>query len=228
MDSEEFSFSDHMASTIHDMKNSLMLQTHALESVANQFRQKGDAESMRQMAGIVHEAHRMNSNLIQLLALYKFDKAIYPMDEQEHCLRDIIEDAVSQGKSSIAYKGIHVDIDCADDLFWYVDRDLIVGILVNALNNAYNYTKDCVRVIALSHDQWLELRVEDNGTGYPERMLMNGMAQQGVRFASGSTGLGFHFAARAARMHKNGNRQGALTIENGGTLGGGCFVVHLP
>lgn len=228
MDSEEFSFSDHMASTIHDMKNSLMLQIHALETVANQFRQKGDTESVQQMAGIVHEANRMNSNLIQLLALYKFDKAIYPMDEQEHSLLDIIEDAVSQGKSSVAYKGIQVEVQCADDLFWYVDRDLIVGILINALNNAYHYTRDCVRVIARTHDQWLELRVEDNGTGYPARMLVDGMAQQGVRFASGSTGLGFHFAARAARLHRNGSRQGALTIENGGTLGGGCFVVHLP
>ena len=170
----------------------------------------------------------MNSNLIQLLALYKFDKAIYPMDEQEQSMLDIIEDAVSQGKSSAAYKGVQVEVQCDADLYWYVDRDLIVGILVNALNNAYNYTRDCVCIIARSHDQWLELRVEDNGTGYPERMRMNGMAQQGVRFASGSTGLGFHFAARAARMHKNGNRQGALTIENGGTLGGGCFVVHLP
>lgn len=228
MDSDEFSFSDHMASSIHDMKNSLMLQIHALESVAGQLQGKGDPDSAQQMAGIVHEANRMNSNLIQLLALYKFDKAIYPMDEQEHCLLDLIEEAISQGKSSMAYKGVRVEMQCDADLFWYVDRDLITGILINALNNAYNYTKDCVRVIARIQDGWLELRVEDNGSGYPERMLVNGLAPQGVRFASGSTGLGFHFAARAARMHRNGGRQGALTIENGGSLGGGCFVVHLP
>jgi K+-sensing histidine kinase KdpD len=228
MDSDEFSFSDLMASSIHDMKNSLMLQIHALESVAGQLQGKGDPDSAQQMAGIVHEANRMNSNLIQLLALYKFDKAIYPMDEQEHCLLDLIEEAISQGKSSMAYKGVRVEVQCDADLFWYVDRDLITGILINALNNAYNYTKDCVRVIARIQDGWLELRVEDNGSGYPERMLVNGLAPQGVRFASGSTGLGFHFAARAARMHKNGGRQGALTIENGGSLGGGCFVVHLP
>jgi hypothetical protein len=29
-------------------------------------------------------------------------------------------------------------------------------------------------------------------------------------------------------MHKNGTKQGSLTIENGGAYGGGCFVVKLP
>jgi hypothetical protein len=29
-------------------------------------------------------------------------------------------------------------------------------------------------------------------------------------------------------LHKNGGKRGYLMIENGGTLGGGCFVVRLP
>jgi hypothetical protein len=31
-----------------------------------------------------------------------------------------------------------------------------------------------------------------------------------------------------AQLHKNSGKRGYLTIENGGTLGGGCFVVRLP
>jgi hypothetical protein len=29
-------------------------------------------------------------------------------------------------------------------------------------------------------------------------------------------------------LHKNGKRRGTLAIENGGSLGGGCFVLKLP
>jgi hypothetical protein len=61
-------------------------------------------------------------------------------------------------------------------------------------------------------------------------MLRDGgvLADKGIDFASGSTGLGFHFASRAAGMHQNGGRRGTLLIENGGAYGGGCFVVRLP
>jgi signal transduction histidine kinase len=79
-------------------------------------------------------------------------------------------------------------------------------------------------------DGMLQLRVEDNGTGYPEFMLHSDSvaANKGVNFFTGSTGLGFYFSSQVAHMHQNNGRMGSLTIENGGTYGGGCFVVSLP
>jgi hypothetical protein len=49
-----------------------------------------------------------------------------------------------------------------------------------------------------------------------------------VNFETGSTGLGFYFADQVAKLHRNGGRCGTLSIENGGSMGGGCFVVKLP
>ena len=42
MAQEEISFTDLIASSIHDMKNSLNLQVSALEGIARQSRDKGD------------------------------------------------------------------------------------------------------------------------------------------------------------------------------------------
>lgn len=230
MAQEDISFTDLIASSVHDMKNSLAVQVDMLERIADQARERGDHETAMTLGSIIYESSRMNTNLIQLLSLYKLGNAIYPMDVNEYAIRDMLEELVLQCASIMNLKGITVSLDCDHDCYWYLDRDLVTGALMNALNNAYKYTKDKIRVAARIENNCLELRVEDNGTGYPPSMLMDDAVSdnKGVNFSSGSTGLGFYFSSRVAQMHKNGKRQGSLAIENGGVYGGGCFVVRIP
>lgn len=230
MPQEDINFSDLIASSIHDMKNSLNMQINSLEQIALKCQQSGDSQTSEQLGLMIYEANRMNANLIQLLSLYKFGKSIYPMDIEERSIYEVIDEVIMQNKSIMDFKGISISVECDEDCYWYFDRDLVTGILINALNNAYKYTDDKIRIAAKVDSGFLELRVEDNGKGYPQSMLVNdGVAQnKGVSFSSGSTGLGFYFAARGAAMHKNGTNIGSLIIENGGLYGGGCFVVKLP
>lgn len=230
MAQDEISFTDLIASSIHDMKNSLNLQVSALEALALQSRDKGDTAMFQNLGRVIYQSNRMNLNLVELLSLYKLSKSIYPMDITEQAVAEVIEEAVMQNQSMMDFKGIVVSVDCAADCHWYMDRELVKGVLVNALNNAYHYTSDKIHIVAACKNKRLELRVEDNGQGYPERMLLNQdlPTDQGVRFDTGSTGLGFYFSDQVARLHKNGGSCGSLAIENGGSLGGGCFVLRLP
>lgn len=230
MAQDDISFTDLIASSIHDMKNSLNLQVSELERIAAQCRQSGDSAMVQDLGRVIYQASRMNLNLVELLSLYKLSKAIYPMDIAEQAVADLVEEAVQQCHSMMEFKGITVSVDCAPDCFWYMDRELVKGVLVNALNNAYNYTTDRIHLVARVVQQRLELRVEDNGRGYPAHMLLSEevAAQQGVRFDTGSTGLGFYFADQVARLHKSRQQRGTIAIENGGSLGGGCFVLLLP
>lgn len=230
MPNEDMSFADLMASSIHDMKNSVNIQVHELEGIAAKIRDNVDAQVFQSLVSVIAQAHRMDANLIQLLSLYKFGKSIYPLDITEQSVAEVIAEALLQKTSVLALKGISVEVDCDDDCVWYFDRDLVTGVLLNAVNNAYNYTRDKIRVVARIEAGWLHLRVEDNGAGYPATMLQgSGVdANKGVNFSSGSTGLGFYFSSQVAQLHQNHGQFGSLTIENGGTYGGGCFVVCLP
>lgn len=227
---ENISFTDLIASSIHDMKNSLNVQISALEKIAGQCKSKGDTQTYQDLGGVIYQASRMNSNLVQLLCLYKLDKSIYPIDIGQCSVSELINDVLLLHRSVMDFKNIALEVECAPDLHWYVDRDLMVGVLINALNNAYQYTSDKIRLVAREHEGYLELRIEDNGQGYPERMLRSSavLENKGVNFATGSTGLGFYFSSRAAQVHQNAGRRGALIVENGGTYGGGCFVLRLP
>lgn len=230
MAQDEIRFGDLIASSIHDMKNSLNLQVSALEGIARQCRKKNDTATFQDLGRVIYQANRMNLNLVELLSLYKLSKSIYPMDIAEHAVAEVIEEAVMQNQSMMDFKGIVVSVDCPADCYWYMDHELVKGVLVNALNNAFHYTLDKIHIIARLHDKQLELRVEDNGPGYPQRMLLSPdlAGDQGVSFETGSTGLGFYFSDQVARLHKNGRKRGSVAVENGGTLGGGCFVLTLP
>jgi K+-sensing histidine kinase KdpD len=230
MAQDDISFTDLIASSIHDMKNSLNLQVSALERIAVRCREKGDTPAFEDLVRVIYQANRMNLNLVELLSLYKLGKSIYPVNIEDHAVADVIEEAVLQNKPMMDFKGIAISVDCTPDIFWYLDRELIKGVLVNALNNAYHYTTDKINIVARVTNRQLVLRVEDNGQGYPDRMLVGEDVAyaKGVNFETGSTGLGFYFCSQVAQLHKNGSKRGVLTIENGGTLGGGCFVVRLP
>lgn len=229
MNQEDIDFSDFIASSIHDMKNSLNIQIGFLEELMGECRNKVDGAMLGQLGHTIYEANRMNVNLIQILSLYKLGKSIYPMDIAEQSVKEVLDEVVLQNQSMMGFKGITVSVDCDEDCFWYFDRDLVSGVLVNALNNAYNYTTDKIRIVAQIRDGMLEMRVEDNGKGYPPSLLQqNVAANKGISFSSGSTGLGFYFSSRVAGMHKNAGKQGVLSIENGGAYGGGCFVLTLP
>lgn len=229
MEQEDINFSDFIASSVHDMKNSLNIQIGFLEELMGECRGKIDETMSGRLGHTIYEANRMNVNLIQILSLYKLGQSIYPVDIAEQSVREVLEEVILQNRSILGYKGIAVSVDCDEDCYWYFDRDLVSGVLVNALNNAYHYTSDRIRIAAAVRDGLLEIRVEDNGSGYPANMLRERITEsKGVSFATGSTGLGLYFSARVAGMHRNAGKQGGLAIENGGAWGGGCFVLTLP
>lgn len=217
-----------LASSVHDMKNSVSMLIGGLEKTLAM----ADSENLTTYSELVqmnHEAKRINNNLIQLLTLYKLGQQIYPFDPQSICVEDFLNSLAAQNSELLKSHGIVLEIHADPDLYWYFDEDLISGVIGNALNNAMRYTRDCIRLIAIENKGVLGLRIEDNGAGYPATMLQESVDNmRGVDFQGGSTGLGLYFSSAVARLHHNHGRCGEVMLENGGSLEGGCFVLQLP
>src|SRR5471030_713803 len=239
-----------LASTVHDMKNSISVLSGTLENLLDaRARQPDGAEAdaaavaadapaaaYPQMAQMLYQTKRLNDNLIQLLALYKeVGKPSYPFEPQPQRVSELVEQVASQARILLASKGIALDLDFPPELIWSYDEDLVIGVLVHAINNAIRYTADRIRLSAAQSGDYLELRVEDNGGGFPPAMLEAGAsamdlapANAKVNFLTNSSGLGLYFASEVAKMHSHRQRRGAIALENGGALGGGVFVLRLP
>ncbi len=243
-----------LASTVHDMKNSISVLSGTLEALLAPVRtdaaapaaptpakpspagpiQTGPDHAYARMAHMLYQTKRLNDNLMQLLALYKqVGKPAYPFDLRPQLVGQLVEQVAAQQRTLLLSNGIAFHTDCPPELIWHVDEDLVIGVLIHAINNAVRYTADAIRLSLVEVDGMLEIRVEDNGAGFPAALIAAGAAAaqsrtQGVNFATNSTGLGLYFAAEVARMHKHRGRSGAIALENGGALGGGCFVLRLP
>jgi two-component system sensor histidine kinase SenX3 len=218
-----------LASAAHDMKNSIGMLSGTLETLLADDSARL-TPAYRQMAHMLYETRRLNDNLIHLLLLYKgMGNPSYPFDPQPQALSQFIEQIEAQNRVLLDSKGITLESDFPAELIWIFDDDLVLGVVGHAINNAIRYTRDKIRLIVQSVDGFLEIRIEDNGSGYPAGMLDAGMAiRSGVDFGTGSTGLGLYFSSEVTKMHKHRGRHGSTALENGGTLGGGCFVVRLP
>lgn len=227
-----------LASTAHDMKNSISVLSGTLERLLVDASPQTES-AYPQMAHMLYQTKRLNDNLMQLLALYKqVGTPAYPFDVQPLELGQLVDQVVALERVLLKSRGIELELDYDPERVWHFDEDLIVGVLSHAINNAIHYTCDTVRLaIRVTDDGWLELRVEDNGPGYPPAMLKAGAFATrdkgepnagGINFLTNSTGLGLYFSSEVAKMHRHRERQGTLRLENGGRYGGGCFILTLP
>ncbi len=224
-------FIDILASTLHDTKNSLGLLFNTLTNVIERCQKRDDSLS-REFNLLQYEIKRLNHNMIRLLALYKAERSQFTVNIDYHSVSECIEDVAMQSEPILCSKGIEIETDCSGTLFWAFDRGLICEILDNVLNNASRYTKDKVRVSAREEDNYLIFRVEDNGPGYPDSMILSSggssLRKKAIDFRTGSTTLGLYFAELSAEYHVNKGRKGSICITNGGNLGGGIFKLSLP
>lgn len=223
-------FTELLASSVHDMKNSVGMMLSSLESIGDSFAGASVTQcSKEQISLLQYEAKRVNRNLLQLLTLYRLDSGHYSPSIDEWMVNDLLQEAYLLNKPLLTLHDIQVEIDCPDDLRIYCDRSLILGLLDNIITNALRYSKGRLLIRAEEGDEFLTLSIEDDGAGYPDAVLEDMLKNSNViDFQTGSTGIGLYFSHKIAAMHKNGGRTGTVSITNGGTLGGAVFELSLP
>ncbi len=238
---DPLSFSTLLASSVHDMKNSIGMLLHVLEEQRTQLTSSDD------QYGQVHfELSRVNNYLIQMMTLYKLEQDQYFSQHDEHYLDEFIEDLVLMNRPILHARGVEIDQQVESDLCWEFDAPLVSGVLSSIFTNVIRYADSQVRIsaeqvkisaeqvavdspLAGSEHGYLCLSVEDDGRGFPTKMLGRiDQMQMGVDFVSGSTGFGLYLAQQVAQLHQNNQHTGFVQLSNGGSLGGGCFQLYLP
>lgn len=221
-------FSLVLASSVHDMKNSVGMLIGSLESYfdANPPETQNQLEHYNTLH---YEASRINSELVHLLTIYRMQNNYLPLRIDGHYVVDVLEDQLARHHALIESRAINLKLDCADNLEWYFDADLIGSVVQDVIVNCSRYTRGELLVSAAIRDDFLCIQVADDGGGYPERMLQAPSRLVGeADVSAGKTHLGLYLAEQIARMHKQKNRVGYIQLENGPPLGGGVFSLFLP
>ena len=227
-DEQALDFSTVIASTVHDMKNSLAMLMQAHSQWLARLPQ-GQREGTEQ--GVIDfEFAHLNGMLVQLLGLYKLGVNQLPLQPAYHELDDFIEAQLASHQEVFASRGIIAtyEVDPLSPLGFF-DRELVASVLGNCINNAIRYARESLLITVSDEAGQLVLSINDDGDGYPAEMLERQADYvQGINHGSGSTGLGLYFANRIAALHQRNGVVGHTEISNGGPLGGGVFSLYLP
>jgi two-component system sensor histidine kinase SenX3 len=98
-----------LASTAHDMKNSISVLSGTLESLLHEA-SPAIGPAYPQMAHMLYQTKRLNDNLMQLLALYKqVGKPEYPFDVQPLEIGHLVAQVVSAERILLKSRGITLE-----------------------------------------------------------------------------------------------------------------------
>jgi K+-sensing histidine kinase KdpD len=223
----ELDFSFVLASSVHDMKNSLGMLLGSLEDVINDSDSQSDEQKER-FSILQYEATRINTELVQLLSLYRFQHQSQCLRIEEHFIFDTIEDQVARNDMLFKTQNIAFTIDCDNDLVWYYDDDLIGSVIHNVLVNGTRYAKSKMLLSVGVEDDFLTITIADDGQGFPPRMIDAASLESDAHKDGNSTQLGLFFAAKIADLHQQKARKGSIELSNGGAYGGGVFKITIP
>jgi signal transduction histidine kinase len=230
MDKASSLFETVMASTVHDMKNSLSLVIAQLEQISEHIE---ETEDKKIVSTLRYESSRINLSLMQMLALYKLDKDQLNVRSVEVELIDFIEDCVAAQMPLAKNSNIELEIDCDELLVWFFDPDLVSIAINNIIGNSIRYTKSTVKISVRqdhsSSHKGLIIEISDDGSGYPEIMLLDPEIYiNTLNHSTGSTGLGIFFSATIAAMHIQNGISGHISLDNKNSWNGGRFQLFLP
>ncbi|WJN59662.1 HAMP domain-containing sensor histidine kinase [Pseudomonas sp. SO81] len=221
-------FSTVIASTVHDMKNSLAMlgQAHAqwLAQLPEELR--GGSER-----GVIeYEFARLNGMLVQLLGLYKLGVNQLPLRPGYQEVEDFICAQLARHDEVLHSRSIAARCEVEEfDLMGFFDQELLGSVVANVIANSIRYARSALLISAREEHGQLLLSINDDGVGYPTAMLdQQADYVLGLNQSSGSTGLGLYFAARIAELHERNGVRGRIELRNGGPLGGGEFRIYLP
>jgi len=122
------------------------------------------------------------------------------------------------------YRHVRIDMDGPRDLQAHVERQDLDEMLGNLIENAAKYGGGSVFVTVAQVDGFVELMVEDDGTGIPEADRTR-IFDRGVRLDSGKpgTGLGLAIVRDVAEIYG-----GSVALEESEDLGGLLVRLRLP
>lgn len=225
---EGMDFATVMASTVHDMKNTMamMLQTYEtwLERLPPELTEAPER-------GIIqYESMRLHGMLVQLLGLYKMETNRLPVNPGYYDVEDFLQDQLARHDDVLRSRHITGDYEIEEDgLMGFFDHDLVSSVVANVINNSIRYAKSTISLRAWMEHEKLIISICDDGEGYPEAMIeQQANYAAGIRMSTGSTGLGLYFGQQIARLHQRNDERGYIELRNDSPLGGGEFRLILP
>lgn len=212
----------------HDLRNPVSTVAMSAALLRDPELTLSDDERRVQLDVIARSAERMDRLIRDLLDVARIEQGRLTIDCRCHDPRALAEEACGAFRAVAREKSITLVCDAAGELpLVYADRDRIVQLLSNYLNNAMKFTPPGGRIAVAAREEpgrSVRLSVSDTGPGIAAEELPHVFTRfwQAKRTAHLGSGLGLAIARGIATAHR-----GSVDVES--EIGrGSTFSLVLP
>ncbi|HEY3416337.1 MAG TPA: ATP-binding protein, partial [Armatimonadota bacterium] len=219
---------DFVANASHELRTPVASIRAMVETLLDGGREDDEltTDFLQTIAG---ESERLTALLDNLLKISHIESDRRLLNPTDLDLVDLVQHVAGRVLAPTVAKGQQLEMDLPKQLPVTADRDALVQILVNLLDNARKYTPDggTISVHVSGGDDVVRLQVSDTGMGIPaadlERVFERFYRVDRARSrAQGGTGLGLAIVKHLVELHG-----GRIIVES--ELGvGSSFTVILP
>lgn len=224
-----------LAMLSHELRNPLAPIRSAVHLLRTHERGSENAIQRQAREVIERQVGNMTKLVSDLLEVSRVVSGRVHLDLTTLDLGQIVKYAVETVMPLIEQRKHELVLHRCDDPIWAnADATRMEEVLVNLLNNAAKYTPDGGRIEvsceSIPGDEWVQVRVRDNGIGIEEKLLprifdLFTQADQSLARTSGGLGIGLSLAHRLVQLH--GGMVEAHSPPRGREVGSE-FIVKLP
>lgn len=218
-----------LAMLSHELRNPLAPISIAAEML--RMGGNGDAQVIRASEVIARQVKHLSALVDDLLDVSRVTRGIVQLNKDLVDLNAIVDTAVEQSRPLMESKKLSLKVHHdGDHLFLIGDRNRLVQVVANLLNNAAKYTLEGGAITVTVHNNSSDALVEvaDNGIGIdmgflPHIFDLFTQAKRTPDRSQGGLGIGLALVKSIVQLHG-----GEITVASSGLKTGAKFTVSLP
>lgn len=219
---------DFVANVSHELKTPITSIKGFAETLLEN--QMEDKEKNKEFIKIIFdESHRLQLLIEDLLTLSRLEREDFPLTFLEVNTKAMVEEVLPVAKHKAKEKQLNLKVISVEDITFMADKEKIIQILINLLDNAFSYTlvDGEVSLLIDSIEDFVHIEIKDTGIGMDQDSLTR-IFERFYRVDkarsrnTGGTGLGLAIVKHIVEVH-----EGNIEIEsemNEGT----SIHVYLP
>ena len=199
----------------HDLKNPAIAIRNVLQVLAENYENLSREEILELGIQVLQASEEQVKLIYDLLNWSQMEVGRMPYAPTNVNLSEVVGNVVNLNKMSAGSKGINIKADVPDDIFVYVDRNMLETVLRNLLSNAikFSYENSEINISVENADSKYIVSVVDNGVGIPKERIdtIFSMDAKSTIGTQGETGNGLGLAVCDRMVRKNG---GEIFVES--------------
>ncbi|TDO96857.1 sensor histidine kinase [Marinomonas balearica] len=209
-----------LASAIHESKNQVGTLLYQLQSVKEIAQSSTDKQKVQKLE---EGLKQLNDEWVEYLYLYKLASDGYELHYDYCSLDEFLDDQVFALTQSANAKSLKLSYNTSPDLVAIFDERLLTAVVSTGVYNALRFAKNKIEISAQTHNDYLEIAIEDDGNGFD-----NHEPEEESMMFDANTGLGLYFTELSAKAHIKSDRSGYIEKGSSSTLGGARLSIFLP